>query len=157
MRKYILALLSLIILVSCTKNEKQEEEVFNPETVKAQIIQNGKKWGEALRTQDAAIISDLYDENAHYLADNENAINGKQKITDYWKQSFGTLGDLGLNMESLEGTKEILYETGTGWVTVNIENKIDTFRYKYCNVWKLQADSTYKVVIDTFNDLPAKK
>jgi ketosteroid isomerase-like protein len=121
-------------------------------------VQNGKKWGEALRKKDLVIIASIYDENAHYLADNETIKNGNQTITEYWKQSFGVLADLELNMESLEGTKEILYETGTGWVTINNEqNAVDTFRYNYCNVWKLQPDSTYKVVIDMFNDVPSKK
>jgi ketosteroid isomerase-like protein len=158
MKKIFLLLICIVILVSCSKPVQQKEEVFNPEAAKEQILLNGKKWGEALRKKDLTIISSIYDENAHYLADNETIKNGNQTITDYWKQSFGVLADLELNMESLEGTKEILYETGTGWVTINNEqNAVDTFRYNYCNVWKLQPDSTYKVVIDMFNDVPSKK
>lgn len=156
MKKIFPLLICIALLASCS-TPVQQEETFNPETVKEQIVQNGKKWGEALRKKDPAIIADIYDANAHYLADNETIKNGNQTITDYWKQSFGVLADLELTMQSLEGTKEILYETGTGWVTIyNEQNAVDTFRYNYCNVWKLQADSTYKVVIDMFNDIPKK-
>jgi ketosteroid isomerase-like protein len=146
--------LCIILLTSCVPDQKNEQP-FNPEAVRALIIQNGKKWGEGIRKKDPAIIGSIYDENAHYLADNENILKGNQAITEYWKKSFEGLTDLGLNMQNLDGTREILYETGTGWVTIMSEqNKVDTFRYNYCNVWKLQPDSTYKVVIDMFNDLP---
>jgi len=32
-------------------------------------------------------------------------------------------------------------------------NTKDTLQYKYGNIWKLQADGSYKVLIDTYNDV----
>ncbi|MCO4292247.1 hypothetical protein NF867_05145 [Solitalea sp. MAHUQ-68] len=45
-------------------------------------------------------------------------------------------------MESLEGTKDILYETGTGYsilVSSKDTSKLDTFCFKCVSVWKRQV------------------
>jgi len=66
------------------------------------------------------------------------------------------IGDIQLTMKSLEGTKDLLYETGNGIAKVmNNEGQFFDMPFKYVNVWKLQADGTYKVVIDTYNN-PSK-
>ena len=156
-KAYFLFVVILFFLTSCKQEvikSPDNTNNFNIEDVKTLIIENGKKWGEALRKKDASIISDLYDGNAHYLPNKENTIYGNKAITEYWKASMPFLTDLALNMESLEGTKELLYETGNGIVLVqNQKMTLDTLKYKYVNVWKLNKDGKYRVVIDVFNEL----
>lgn len=147
-RFFQLALCCLLI-AGCVPNQ----EIFDPESVKPIILENGKKWSLALKSKDKAIIQELYDKDAHYLPDNENTIHGLENITQYWEGSFGFLDDIQLSLQTLEGNRDILYETGTGIAIIaSAENK-DTLSFKYTNVWKRQADNTYKVVIDMFNDV----
>jgi ketosteroid isomerase-like protein len=143
----------LLIISSCENKSSQNSKIFNLNSIKPIIIENGKIWGESLRTKNISLISNLYDKHAHYLPNKDKALHGINAITEYWKSSMPYLTDLQLNMESLEGTKELLYETGIGTVMVlNKTGGIDTLSYKYVNVWKLNSDGIYRVVIDVFND-----
>jgi len=141
--------------VKTTTTDKTTPEVFDVEKVKPIIIENGKKWSIGTKNKDMAILSGIYDQNAHYLPDaHKEVLHGNKAVSDYWKASLEAVEDIQLSLESLEGTKEILYETGHGFALVkNAKGKIDTAQFKYVNVWKLQTDGTYKVVIDTFNDV----
>jgi len=56
-------------------------------------------------------------------------------------------------MQSLEGTKELLYESGTGIALIKAGSTLDTLRYKYLNIWKLQSDGTYRVAVYMYNDV----
>ena len=157
--KYILAqsLVLLFLIVSC--NNKTEQVPFDPETVKPVILKLVDKWNEGTKKRDISIISSIYDDNAHYVPDQRATRHRKQEITELWKNDLMVIREVKLNMETLEGTKEILYETGTGYsyiVNPNDTLKLDTFQYKYVNVWKLQLDGTYKCVIDTYNEPEAK-
>jgi len=128
---------------------------ISAEQIKPIIQERGKVWGKAITTKDADLLRGLYDENAHYLPNEAQAFHGREAIVNYWQASFDFLGDLQLNMETLEGTKALLYETGTGSVEVmGQDGQFSKDKFKYVNVWKLQSDGTYQVVIDTFNKLP---
>jgi len=130
------------------------KSIFDPSTYKTEIQKLGKSWGKGLQTKDPKIFENLYDEKSHYLLDGEMAIRGNESIVAYWSEAMNFLSDIQLEMETLEGTRELLYETGKGKAMVlNQEGGTDTVFYKYVNVWKLQEDGSYKVVIDTYNDL----
>lgn len=154
----LLVVLTLSLsVISCTNlqnDSPSNSAAFDIAQVKSVIQVLNKGWGNALKTKDLSIIENLYDNNAHYLPDDEKAIHGKENIVQFWKSSIDSLTDIQLNMESLEGTKDLLYETGNGIVLfINDTGGTDTLSYKYVNVWKLQDDGSYKVVIDTFNDI----
>jgi hypothetical protein len=42
------------------------------------------------------------------------SMHGNQDITKYWDKQLTFIKDIELSMQSLEGTKELLYETGVG-------------------------------------------
>ncbi len=159
MKKLILSTIILIVSIGCVEQDqtavKQIEPPFNASSLESTIQERGKIWSTALTTKNVALLEGLYAENVHYLPDGEVALNGREEVVDYWKTSMDFIHDIQLTMESLEGTKELLYETGTGIALIpNAAKTIDTINYKYVNVWKLQKNGSYQVVIDTFNDLP---
>lgn len=156
----IFGILLVLALSSCqSQNSEPQSKTalksnFQIESLRPIIIAHGKKWGQALKNKDAAAISAIYDADAHYLPDAEHAYHGNKRITEYWLASFGFINDIQLEMESLQGNKELLCETGKGIALLpNAEGKQDTLAYKYVNIWKLQKDGTYKVLIDTYNDV----
>lgn len=134
------------------KNHREEHAKFDLEDLKLTIAELGKLWDKGLKTEDIDIFLNLYDKNAHYLPNDAAAIHGNRAIAENWQGAFGSVIGLTLDLETLEGNRKILYETGHG--TVEIKNDTggsDQFKFKYVNVWKLQKDGSYKVVIDTFN------
>lgn len=152
MKHYInITVLFILISVGCST---PNPEPFLAESMRTIIEERGKQWDLALKQQDASIILNLYDDNAHYLVDGRNTIHGNINIAHFWEKSFGEFKGLKLNMESLEGTEELLYETGNGVAQFDYgsDNKFD-FQFKYVNVWKRQSNGEYKVVIDMFNDV----
>ncbi len=132
-----------------------EEKPFNVEDVRDHIVEKGKLWSKGLREQDVDLLHSLYDEEACYLPDETSELHGKRlPIRAYWRASMRVIKDLQLEMDTLNGSRELLYETGQGTARIaGDEGTAQTVRYHYVNVWKLQKDGTYKVAIDTFNDI----
>lgn len=153
----LLLLAGMSTMTACAvkpSSKAANTQSFSVETMKPIIQERGTTWSKAIKTKNITLIKNLYDENAHYLPNDDHALHGNAAISAYWEESFDFLGDLQLNMESLEGTVDLLYETGK--VTVQIMDQDGQFfpqNYKYVNVWKKQVDGSYRVVIDTFNNL----
>jgi len=134
---------------------EQTTQVLSIEKLKPIIQARGTTWGKALRNKNIDLLNNLYDDNAHYLPNDAPAFHGKEAILKYWQESFTFLGDLQLNMETLEGSITLLYETGNGTVKIiGQDGNYFDMPFKYVNVWKRQIDGTYNIVVDTFNNLP---
>ena len=149
-----LLILTILILFVFSINAQSEIIDSIVADQRATIVELSKTWGEAIRSKDISLLKDLYGENAHYLPDNSQALYGRDAIVEYWASSLNFMSDLTLNMESLEGTEELLYETGKG--VAKIMNDVGVFKdfhFKYVNVWALQPDGNYQVVIDIFNGI----
>ncbi len=143
-------IISLAFLFSC---QNQVEKDFDPNRLLSVIKENGNKWVAGIAEQDLDLIMQNYDSDAQYLPDSDDAIRGRQQIREHWRTNMSMLTDLRLNIHSLGGQKELLYETGSGSVKI-ISNGLvsDTLQFKYTNLWKLQKDGSYKVVLDMFNN-----
>lgn len=153
MKNYLFILI-ISSLTNCDTNKSQGQDIFEIKTVKPIIQQKGKLWGKLLKEDNIALVDSLYDKNSHYLPDGDSALHGIESIKAYWQASQPFLKDIQLSTETLEGTRELLYETGNGIALVlNEFGTIDTLKYKYVNVWKLDEENRYKVVIDTYNDI----
>ncbi len=139
----------LIIASSC-----HQVSDFDPNELLPIIKKNGLNWNKGLADQNIELIMGNYDTNAHYIPNIDKALHGKDEIRKYWIETMPVLRDLVLNTHSLEGQKELLYEIGTGSVKLYYDEKVvDTLFFKYTNIWKLQADGSYRVVVDMFNEL----
>jgi hypothetical protein len=55
-----------------------------------------------------------------------------------------------LSFHDVRGNREIIYETGDGYTLLADSSK---WKFNYVNVWRLQKDGTYKLEIDTYNEL----
>ena len=146
---FVITFLILIqINIASDKNEK-----FDPNSKKNEIIELGKGWSDGIKNQDVKIISDLYAEDSKYFPSDHKVLNGNKEITDYWSKILKYLVDIRINLESLQGTKDLLIESGNGigiyYVT---KTKVDTSFFNYVNVWQLQTNGKYKVLIDIYKD-----
>lgn len=152
---HIILLILLATACAPVTSNGTPEKTFNINTeLKTSIALRGKQWSVGLKTKDGNVFAALYDTAAIYLPDAFPAIRGNQAIADYWVESFPFIRDLHLNMESLEGTEDLLYESGTGIAILATETSSnDTLHYKYLNIWKKQSDGSYRVAVDMYNDI----
>lgn len=151
--KYIVFLLPLLMVACEPQAETKAPTPFDPKTVQPQIEGLNLNFGKGIREKNAAIIAANYDQAAHLCPDNDGYINGRTAIENWWKESVTQLNDMTLTTISLEGTPDLLYETGMATTTVHIGDSIWVQNNKYVNVWKLQADSSYKIVVDSWNSI----
>lgn len=156
MKKVIyLSLLTILFFISCNKRENEiSNNSFSLEEVKLVIIEKSKLWNKGLQSKDVNVFLNLYDKDGHYIPDSEMAIHGNEAIAEFWKNSWDFVKSVNLNMETLEGIEELIYETGNGTAKIlNEKGENYILKFKYVNVWKKQLDGTYKVVIDTYNNI----
>ena len=158
-RNYIAAFVSPIVLItilfitSCRSEVSLVNENFDPQTKRELIVELGKKWSEGIKKQDVSIISNLYDENSKYFPSDYKVLYGNKEITDYWAMVLKFLVDIRLNLRTIEGTEDLLIETGDGiGIYYSSETKIDTTLFNYVNLWKLQEEGNYKVVLDIYKE-----
>lgn len=158
MRDFIICFISFtLVLGGCHTSRSTAGQTLNTDQLdqlRPVIQARSKLWSDALTSKNVALLGELYDNQAHYLPDAADALHGKSAILTYWQNSLDFLGDLILTMETLEGSRQLLYETGTGSARVmGADGQFFNLPFKYVNVWKRQPDGTYRVVIDTFNDI----
>jgi ketosteroid isomerase-like protein len=153
MKKSIIIIPFLLMSVIVFSQDKSTYSSSQIELKKDIIINLGKIWGKAIRAKDVSLLNNLYAENAHYFPNDSEAFHGRIHIVNYWKTMLPYMNDLQLTMEFLEGTDQLLYETGKGVAGImNDKGEFEDYHFKYVNIWELQKNGNYKVVVDIFNN-----
>ncbi|GHN00676.1 hypothetical protein WSM22_21650 [Cytophagales bacterium WSM2-2] len=101
-----------------------------------------------VKTRDLTLLTNIYSDSARYVAANREVFVGKKKIGEDWAEflKLNTV-DLILNINYVSGTREVIYETGTGYTQYDDSTKWD---FNYVNVWRLQKNGSYKLEVDTY-------
>jgi ketosteroid isomerase-like protein len=117
------------------------------------------KWSKAAATHDLAGVLSFYADDATVLPPNEAMITTKQAIHDEWAALLMSGVDLSWKAEKVESASsgDFVYETGTYALQVKDANGNPiTDKGKVLQVWKKQADGSWKAVADMWSsDLPA--
>jgi uncharacterized protein (TIGR02246 family) len=120
-----------------------------------------REWSKAAGAKDVDKTVSYYSDDAIVLPPNSPALTGKQQIHSMWKSMLGAPGfSGGWNVTKVEVARsgDLAYLTGNYEITENdASGKPQTDKGKYLEVWKKQADGSWKCVVDMFNtNLPAK-
>ena len=123
-----------------------------------QTIRDGtKRYVEAYNRGDVAAVADFYTEDAKVLPNNMEMVSGKQAIQQLWKTAM-EMGVRKMNLETAEVGYDgnLAYERGVSIVTIEPKGEqARTEKGKYLIVLKRQADGSWKVAVDIWNnDLP---
>ncbi len=96
-----------------------------------------------------------YAENATILAANEPAIKGLPAVTKFMN-TFPPITAFGPKIETIDGEGGIAYVKGTYEMTIQATPQLAVNdKGKYLEVWKKQADGSWKAIYDCFSsDLP---
>lgn len=117
------------------------------------------EWSKAAGASDVEKTVSYYTDDALVMPPNSPVLQGKDAARGMWKAMFSVPGYGG----GWTATKVEVSRSGDmGWVTGNYEitetdasGKPMTDKGKYLEIWKKQADGSWKCVADMFNtDLP---
>jgi len=141
-----------ILSASCDQADQHEIVISKEEMIKIVKI-NDAKFSEGIRTKNAAMLAEIYSDSAQYVQPGRTIIEGKDSIQKDWENFIALKErpiDLVLSFHAVRGNREIIYETGDGYTLLADSSK---WKFNYVNVWRLQKDGTYKLEIDTYNEL----
>jgi uncharacterized protein (TIGR02246 family) len=150
MRKYSVALVSIVLLVAsgCVKKVDLEAE-------RAAIMKADAEWGAAVAAKDAETFLGYFAADAVLQAPHLSQINGIDGIRQWATESMAFPGfavTWQATSADVAASGDMGYTLGTFTfhMTMPDGSPVDDHG-KYTTIWKKQADGTWKVAIDTFN------
>jgi ketosteroid isomerase-like protein len=152
--KYLIYFFLPFTFVACTApTEAPPPPPFDPVSVQPVIEQLNASTSKGIQDKNATLIAAHYDKAARLCPDNDTYVNGQTAIENWWKESVPMLNDITFTTISLEGTREVLYETGMATTTINMNDSVWVQNDKFVHVWRMQPDSSYKLVVDVWNGI----
>jgi uncharacterized protein (TIGR02246 family) len=117
-------------------------------------------WSEAAGAKDIDKTISFYADDALVMPSNSPVLKGKAAAREMWKGMFSLPGFGGgwkSTKVDVASSGDLGYVTGTYEINeTDAGGKPKTDKGKYLEVWKKQADGSWKCVADMFNtDLPA--
>ena len=131
-----------------------------PVVIERALGELDKTWSDAAAAKDVDKVISYYAGNALVLPSNAPAATTKEAIRAIWKDLLTTPGTkISWKPFKIEAAQsgELAYITGTYQMTINdAKGKPAKENGKYVEVFKKQADGSWKVIVDIWNsDLPA--
>lgn len=126
------------------------------EKVEQAVRDADEQWSKAAVAKDLDKAISFYADDAVVLPPNHPAVTTKDEIRNLWRGFLDSLTNISWTTIRLETAKsgDMAYMTGTYEMTMKDGTKDHG---KFLDVWKKQADGTWKVVADVVNsDLPVR-
>jgi|SRR5580658_202111 ketosteroid isomerase-like protein len=118
------------------------------------------QWSKAAAARNVDATVSYYSDDASLLAPNAPAVGDKQSIRAAWAALLGPDTSLSWQASKVDVARsgDLAYVMGVYQLTTkDARENFTTDRGKYVEVWKKQADGSWKTVADIFNtDLPAQ-
>lgn len=151
MKTLALASLSALVAVGCTQPVPTQ---LAPEDVTA-IEASAAAFAEAVNAADWDALAALYTEDAMLMPPNEEAVEGRAAIRD-WFAAFPPLASFALEAVEIEGVGDLAYVRGTYQLEISMGDQNVSDRGKYVEIRREQEDGSWLMAVDIFNsDLPA--
>jgi ketosteroid isomerase-like protein len=143
--------------LACSKFPAENTNAGNERTqAEATIRQQDDAWLKAIGAKQLDATMSYYGDGAVLLAPNAPIARTKEEIRQFWSQFFASIPagvpfSYGTTKVEVAGSGDLGY--AVGFYTVG---NPPSDKGKYVEVWKKQADGSWKAIVDTFNsDLPA--
>ena len=147
--KNILLLGSLVILLVQCK-QKTDDSLSSTEML-ALVKSLDEQFSIGVQQRDSALLTNIYSDNSRYVQPNREILVGRKEIGKDWGEFLRLKErpiDLVLNISSVNGNKEVIYEIGTGYTLIADSTK---WKFNYVNVWRLGENGKYTLEVDTYN------
>jgi len=126
---------------------------------RAAIEAGNTKFSEAFERDDSEAIAALYTQDAIVFPPGGEMVKGRQAIGSFWKATRqGGVNSAKLTTVDVGESGDLAYEVGTVLLAIQPEGKESaTASAKYVVVWKRQADGSWQLHRDIWNELPPAK
>lgn len=145
--KYCLGVILLVIAFSCQNETLSKDEMTN-------IVNAGNdRLAYLFKKGDADSLALMYTADAQLSLNGYDFATGRAAIHQLWKDDMISSRVLEMTTKTLtvEGTQDMIYETGKAFLKLTYEDSTFTTSVKYCNIWRLQTDGSYKLAVDFSN------
>jgi len=158
----VLLFLSLLLSTSACQSQHPTSQAA-PDTRAADetaIRKIDTEWASAASAKDVNKTVSYYSDDATVLPPNTPLVTGRSAVTALWRSMLMSPGFAGgwkpVTVE-VARSSDLAYVTGTyEFAETDANGKPTVDKGKYVEVWKKQADGSWKCVADIFNsDLPA--
>jgi ketosteroid isomerase-like protein len=147
-KKILLFGLLVTLFIQCkpkTNNSLSQEEML------ALVKSLDAQFSLGTQQKDSALLTNIYSDDSRYVQPNREILVGRKEIGKDWGEFLRLKErpiDLVLNISSVRGNREVIYEVGTGYTLIADSTK---WKFNYVNVWKLGEDGKYTLEVDTYN------
>lgn len=117
------------------------------------LIQARKAWAKAMLEGDFASIISLYTDDVVIMPMDEPAVIGKQSVDD-WYHNFHnklTVNDWNIPAETVELKGDVALVRGNGTGEVSQDGMHIPMDFKFVEVWRRQADQSWKWSLAIWN------
>ena len=145
--KYLLVFLFSMLLLACQDQNLSKDEMSG-------IVKAGNdRLGYLFKKGDADSLALMYTSEAKLSLNGYDFTMGRLAIQQLWKDDMINSQVLEMNTQTItvDGTKELIYETGKTSLKLTYKDSVITTTVKYCNIWRLQSDGSYKLDVDFSN------
>jgi uncharacterized protein (TIGR02246 family) len=128
------------------------------EKVRAAIEAANARFSDAFARGDTKALATMYTTDAIAFPPDSEMIRGNEAIAQFWKTTRdGGVQKAALTTIDVGRSGDVAHETGKVLLTIQPAGREPTSAAaKYVVVWKQQADGSWKMHRDIWNDLPAK-
>jgi uncharacterized protein (TIGR02246 family) len=154
-----ISLFAAMLFASSIAHAASESKGATASEAKAGIEAANAKFSAAFERGDAAGVAALYTQDAMLFPPDSEIVKGRQAIGDFWQATHKS-GVKSAKLTTLDvGTSgDVAYEVGTVLLAIQPEGKpAATASAKYVVVWKRQADGSWQLHRDIWNNLPPAK
>lgn len=160
-RSFLSVILLLLALSACQNQPAQSPAAPDTRSSDEKAIRNVDiEWAKAATAKDVDKTVSYYADDATVMPPNNPLVKGRSSVTALWKSILlapGFSGGWKPATVEVARSSDLAYVTGTYEFGQNdATGKPAVDKGKYVEVWKKQADGSWKCVADIFNsDLPA--
>ena len=151
------ACLALMLIASGCESTPKDTRAADETTIRALDAQ----WAKSAAAKDLDATVGYYSDDASLLAPNSPIASDKQSIREAWNALLGAGASLTWQATKVDvaHSSDLAYVVGSYQLMTNDpKGSVAADRGKFVEVWKKQADGSWKTVADIFNsDLPAQK
>lgn len=114
-----------------------------------EIVAANRLLEERFSSGDLLGVADLYADDAVLFAPGGQRVHGRAEIDAYWTSVVDPVS-WELDIRSVEGSQDLVFERGTSRLTARHDGVPQTTEVEFAFLWRRQADGSWKIALDAF-------
>lgn len=133
-----------------------QPSLLTDKQMRAILHERNEKLGQLFKEGDATALSLMYTDSAKLCPDGADIYVGRDAIRKFWAEANAgsQLLEMATQTITVDGTADVIYETGKTVTKSLYKDSVYTFRVKFANVWRKQPNGEYLLDVDIWNNLP---